>query len=222
MLTQHWGGEGACIRIEARAGLTIQAKGLSSLISFFVALSQCSTKLDKIQPKSSEHLSNPSNHQMDTSPTRDQHAREQYCCNNHCPWTAVELPHFDGLAPLEPYLLHIKLATLHNGWDQNEAAVPLSLALESKVLQVLVGLPLSEVQDTEQLMAALWQRFGQTEPEESYREVTGEATPSAIHQPADVIRTTETRGPSGGLRKHLCWTRAKQWTSSQWWFWCIC
>lgn len=50
----------------------------------------------------------------------------------------VELLHFDGKTPLEPYLVQVKVAMLHNGWDQNKALVHVFMALEDKALQVLV------------------------------------------------------------------------------------
>lgn len=41
----------------------------------------------------------------------------------------------------------VELATIHNGWDQNEAAIHLSLAQECKALQIIVSRPLSKRQD---------------------------------------------------------------------------
>lgn len=68
---------------------------------------------------------------------------------------------------MEPYLIQVRLATLQNGWNWNEAAVHLTLALEWEVLQVLADWPLNKHQDIEQLIAALQQSFGSPESEQT-------------------------------------------------------
>lgn len=52
----------------------------------------------------------------------------------------------------------VGLGIMHNGWDWNKAADHLALALEGKALQVLANQPLTEPQNPEKLIAALYLR----------------------------------------------------------------
>lgn len=65
-----------------------------------------------------------------------------------------ELP-FYGKMPLEPYMMQVRLETLHNGWNRREAAVHLTLALEGEALQAFDD----KQHDIEQLKEALRRSF---------------------------------------------------------------
>lgn len=77
------------------------------------------------------------------------------------PRTSVKLPKYDGTTQLEPYLSQVHLAAQHSGWDSEEAATHLALALEGKAVQVLRDLAPAEQGDLQALKMALKRRFGQ-------------------------------------------------------------
>lgn len=75
------------------------------------------------------------------------------------------LPCFDGKTPLGLYLPQVEVATLHNGWYQNEAGIHLTLTLKGEVPQVLADRLLNEHQDAKELIVLLWQRFDLSKPQ---------------------------------------------------------
>lgn len=77
------------------------------------------------------------------------------------PRAAAKLPKYNGLTQLEPYLSPVQLAAWHSGWNDEEAATHLALALEGKALQVLLDLAPAEQRNLQALTRALDRRFGQ-------------------------------------------------------------
>ncbi|CAI5636753.1 unnamed protein product [Oreochromis niloticus] len=98
------------------------------------------------------------------------------------PATPAKVPKYNGLTPLEPYLSQVRLAARHNGWNDEEAATHLALALEGDALQVLLDLAPSEQHELQALTIALERRFGQQHSTDQSREqltnwsLTGERT----------------------------------------------
>lgn len=60
--------------------------------------------------------------------------------------------------PPEPYLAQVRLAAQQNGWSTGETAAHVALALEGKVLQVLLDLMPAQQQDFAALAGALERR----------------------------------------------------------------
>ena len=71
------------------------------------------------------------------------------------------LPKYSGATPLEPYLAQFRIAALHHGWDGDESATQLALALEGTAVQVLLDLAPAAQRDLQALIRALDMRFGQ-------------------------------------------------------------
>ena len=73
----------------------------------------------------------------------------------------ARLPKYSGAMPLEPYLAQFRIAALHHGWDGDESATQLALALEGTAVQVLLDLAPAAKRDLQALTRALDMRFGQ-------------------------------------------------------------
>ena len=82
----------------------------------------------------------------------------------------VKLPKYGGERPLAPYLAQVELAVQLNGWNPEEAAVRLALALEGQAAQVLLDLGPAERSDLRALTTALERRFGQHRSTDEKRE----------------------------------------------------
>ena len=73
----------------------------------------------------------------------------------------ARLPKFSGATQLEPYLAQLQIAALHYGWNGNESATQLALALEGTAVQVLLDLASADRRNLQALTQALERRFGQ-------------------------------------------------------------
>ncbi|KAK0139290.1 Major histocompatibility complex class I-related gene protein [Merluccius polli] len=67
----------------------------------------------------------------------------------------ARLPKYSGATPLEPYLAQFRIAALHYGWDGDESATQLALALEGSAVQVLMDLGPAAQRDLQALTRAL-------------------------------------------------------------------
>ncbi|KAJ8352652.1 hypothetical protein SKAU_G00241280 [Synaphobranchus kaupii] len=76
------------------------------------------------------------------------------------PKTPAKLPKYNGTMQLEPYLSQVQLAAWHSGRSNEEAATHQALALEGRVLQVLLYLASAEQRNLQALTMALEWRFG--------------------------------------------------------------
>ncbi|KAK0136443.1 hypothetical protein N1851_027445 [Merluccius polli] len=83
----------------------------------------------------------------------------------------VRLPKYSGAMPLEPYLAQFRIAALHYGWDGDESATQLALALEGSAVQVLMDLGPAAQRELQALTRALGLRFGQRAAADHSREL---------------------------------------------------
>lgn len=56
------------------------------------------------------------------------------------PITPTKLPKFNGITELDPHPSEVQLVVWQSGWSDEEAATHLVLALQGKVLRVLLDL----------------------------------------------------------------------------------
>ncbi|KAK0130618.1 hypothetical protein N1851_034899 [Merluccius polli] len=83
----------------------------------------------------------------------------------------ARLPKYSGATPLEPYLAQFRIAALQYGWDGDESATQLALALEGSAVQVLMDLGPAAQRDLQALTRALDLRFGQRVAADHSREL---------------------------------------------------
>ena len=83
----------------------------------------------------------------------------------------ARLPKYSGATPLEPYLAQFRIAALHHGWDGDQSATQLALALEGTAMQVLLDLAPAAQRDVQALTRALDMRFGQRAAADHSREL---------------------------------------------------
>ncbi|KAK2899936.1 hypothetical protein Q8A73_013065 [Channa argus] len=105
-----------------------------------------------------------------TSVGRSTHCNPDHGRRGPLPITAVKLPRYSGLTPLEPYLAQVELAALHGGWSGEETATH----LEGPALQVLADLLPEDRRELQAITAALQRHFVQrTSVEQSREQLAG-------------------------------------------------
>ncbi|CAI5684478.1 unnamed protein product [Oreochromis niloticus] len=73
---------------------------------------------------------------------------------------SMKLPHYNGEAPPETYLIQVQLAAQLNQWSTEETAVQVALALEGRALQILTDLQPEEHLSWPAVATAMQSRFG--------------------------------------------------------------
>ncbi|CAI5669469.1 unnamed protein product [Oreochromis niloticus] len=73
---------------------------------------------------------------------------------------SMKLPHYNGEAPPETYLIQVQLAAQLNRWSTEETAVQVALALEGRALQILTDLQPEERLSWPAVARAMQSRFG--------------------------------------------------------------
>ena len=81
----------------------------------------------------------------------------------------IKTPCFDGNSPLSVFKFQFETVASRNGWDDEEKALELILALKGVAAQILETMPASSRNNYTDLMAALQRKFGDEHKRELYR-----------------------------------------------------